>query len=47
VIAVVGTLAFLWSASSAVALSMSAGSLVSLLQNWLLARDARVQPAKP
>jgi YidC/Oxa1 family membrane protein insertase len=47
VIAVVGTLAFLWSASSAVALSMSAGSLVSLLQNWLLARDARVKPAKP
>ena len=44
VIAVVGTLAFLWSASSAVALSMSAGSLVSLLQNCLLARDARVRP---
>ena len=45
-IAVVGTLAFLWSASSAVALSMSAGSLVSLLQNWLLARDARVKPGR-
>ena len=45
VISVVGTLAFLWSASSAVALSMGAGSLVTLLQNWLLARDARVQPA--
>ena len=46
-IAVVGTLAFLWSASSAVALSMGAGSLVQLLQNWLLVRDARVKPAKP
>jgi len=33
---------FLWSASSAVALSMGAGSLVSLLQNWMLRRDARV-----
>jgi YidC/Oxa1 family membrane protein insertase len=34
-----GTLFFLWSASSAVALSMGAGSLVSGLQSWLLARD--------
>lgn len=35
------TLAFLWSASSAVALSVGAGSAVSALQNWLLRRDAR------
>jgi membrane protein insertase Oxa1/YidC/SpoIIIJ len=34
-----GTLFFLWSASSAVALSVGAGSLVSGLQSWLLARD--------
>ena len=46
-IAVVGTLAFLWAASSAVALSMGAGALVQLLQNWLLVRDARVKPATP
>jgi YidC/Oxa1 family membrane protein insertase len=39
-IAVIATLAFLWSASSAVALSAAAGQLVSLLQNWLLSRDA-------
>ena len=45
VIAIVMTLAFLWSASSAVALSAGAGSLVSVLQNWLLARDARVEAA--
>jgi hypothetical protein len=47
VIAVVGTLAFLWTASSAIALSMGASSLVQLLQNRLLVRDARVKPAKP
>jgi YidC/Oxa1 family membrane protein insertase len=35
------TLFFLWSASSAVALSFGAGSLVSGLQNWILAREAR------
>jgi YidC/Oxa1 family membrane protein insertase len=34
------TLLFLWSASSAVALSVGAGSAVSVLQNWLLKRDA-------
>jgi YidC/Oxa1 family membrane protein insertase len=34
------TLTFLWSASSAVALSVGAGSAVSLLQNWLIRRDA-------
>jgi YidC/Oxa1 family membrane protein insertase len=39
-ITVLGTVAFLWSASSAVALSAGAGSLVSALQNWLLSRDA-------
>ena len=46
VVAVIGTLVFLWSASSAVVLSMGAGSLVSLLHNWLLARDAKVPAAK-
>ena len=39
VIGMVATLVFIWSASSAVALSVGAGSLVSGLQNWLLARD--------
>ena len=33
------TLFFLWSASSAVALSYGAGSFVTALQNWLLSRD--------
>jgi YidC/Oxa1 family membrane protein insertase len=32
------TLTFLWSASSAVAISVGAGSAVSALQNWLLRR---------
>jgi len=41
VVAIGGTLLFLWSASSAVALSVGAGSAVNLLQNWLLARDAK------
>lgn len=35
----IATLVFIWSASSAVALSVGAGSLVSGLQNWMLARD--------
>lgn len=39
-----GTLMFLWSASSAVALSVGAGSAVSLFQNWLLRRDAARAP---
>jgi|SRR5690349_10172017 len=39
VIAMIATAAFLWTASSAVALSAGAGSLVSVLQNWLLSRD--------
>ena len=39
VIAMIATAAFLWTASSAVALSVGAGSLVSVLQNWLLSRD--------
>ena len=34
-----GALFFLWSASSAVALSVGAGTLVSGLQGWLVARD--------
>ena len=42
VIAIAGTMLFLWSASSAVAISAGAGPLVSLLQNWLLSRDAKV-----
>ena len=33
------SLFFLWSASSAVALSVGAGTLVSALQNWILSRD--------
>ena len=37
----IATLVFIWSASSAVALSVGAGSLVSGLQNWMLARDRR------
>ena len=41
VIVGLGTLMFLWSASSAVALSVGAGSLISALQNWLVARDSR------
>ena len=41
VLSVVGTVAFLWSMSSAVALSVGAGSLVSVLQSWLLARDTK------
>lgn len=45
-IGVGGTLAFLWTASSAVALSAGAGSLVSGLQSWLLSRD-RAQPVAP
>ena len=40
VIGMLATAAFLWTASSAVALSAGAGSLVSVLQNWLLSRDA-------
>lgn len=35
-----GTLLFLASASSAVALSVGAGSLVSALQNWLIRRES-------
>ena len=35
-----GTLFFLWSASSAVALSVGAGSLVSGLQTWILSRES-------
>lgn len=35
------TLMFLWSAPSAVALSVGAGSAVSALQNWLLRREQR------
>lgn len=43
VVLTLGTVAFLWSASSAVALSMGAGSLVNVLQNWLVSRDARAE----
>ena len=41
VVAVGLTMFFLWSASSAVALSWAAGSGVNLLQNWILGRDAK------
>ena len=37
----VSTVVFLWSASSAVALSVGGGSLVTMLQNWLISRDKR------
>ena len=42
VAAVALTIAFLWSASAAVVLSVGAQSLVSVRQNWLMSRDARV-----
>lgn len=46
VIGTVGvTIVFLLSASSAVALSMGAGSLVSILQSWILARETRRRTA--
>jgi YidC/Oxa1 family membrane protein insertase len=35
------TLAFLWSASSAVALSVGGGAVVSGVQSWILARERR------
>ena len=41
VVGVLLTATFLWTASSAVALSAGAGSLVTVLQNWLLSRDGR------
>ena len=41
VASVVATIAFLWSVSSAVALSVGAGSLVSVLQSVLIRRSAR------
>jgi membrane protein insertase Oxa1/YidC/SpoIIIJ len=41
VIAVIGTAVFMWSASAAIALSVGSGSLVAVLQNWLLSRDAK------
>jgi len=42
------TLAFLWSASSAVALSVGAGSAVSVIQNWVIRRDAaRIEQRRP
>jgi YidC/Oxa1 family membrane protein insertase len=44
-VAVAMTIAFFWSASSAVALSAGAGSLVSVLQNWLISRDAKREPS--
>ena len=45
ILAAAATLFFFWSASSAVMLSMGAGSLVSMLQNRLLARDRRLEAA--
>lgn len=41
------TLAFLWSASSAFALAVGAGSAVSLLQNAMLRRDAKLARPTP
>ena len=43
-IAVIATVAFLWSASSAFALSVGAGSVVTMIQNAVLARDAKRIP---
>jgi len=40
VLGIGATVFFLWSASSAVALSVGAGSLVSGVQNWLVARES-------
>jgi YidC/Oxa1 family membrane protein insertase len=45
VAAVGATLVFLWSASAAVALSFGAQSAVSVLQNWILNREAKKAPA--
>jgi YidC/Oxa1 family membrane protein insertase len=36
------TLMFLWSASSAVVISVGAGSAVTALQNWILSRERKV-----
>jgi YidC/Oxa1 family membrane protein insertase len=41
VVGLIGTAALLWTASAAVALSVGSGSLVAVLQNWLLSRDAK------
>ena len=41
--AVGATMFFLWSASAAMALSVGAGSAVSVLQNWILNREAAKQ----
>jgi len=44
-IVAIATAMLLWSTSSAVALYAGAGSLVSALQGWLLARDVRSRPS--
>ena len=41
VLSTVLTIAFLWFASSAIAISYGAGSVVSLLQGWLIRREMR------
>ena len=46
VVSVLMTLAFLHAASSAVVLSYGAGSVVTLLQNWMLSRDPVPRPLK-
>lgn len=45
VVAVGATMFFLWSASSAVALSWGAGSVLSVLQNWILNRENARTPS--
>jgi membrane protein insertase Oxa1/YidC/SpoIIIJ len=40
----IATAVFLWTTSSAVALYAGAGSIVSVLQGWLLARHNRLRP---
>jgi YidC/Oxa1 family membrane protein insertase len=44
VVSLIGTGVLLLTTSSAVALSMGAGSFVSVLQNWILAREQRRVP---
>ena len=45
IVAVLFAAGFLWSASSAMALSWASGALVTILQNLILARDARHETA--
>jgi membrane protein insertase Oxa1/YidC/SpoIIIJ len=46
VITALFAIVFLWSASSAVALSWASGSLVTIVQNLIFARDTRRDDAR-